>query len=70
MSDKYKGYTIMTSIFSVGFDVYDPAGQPAYYETRHTFPTIEAAENAVRQLIKQNGNKFLEEDFHYNRGNK
>ncbi len=55
----------MTSIFSVGFDVYDPAGQPAYYETRHTFPTIEAAENAVRQLIKQNGNKFLEEDFHY-----
>ena len=44
MSDKYRGYTIMTSIFSVGFDVYDPAGQPAYYETRHTFPTIEAAE--------------------------
>ena len=44
----------MTSIFSVGFDVYDPAGCPAYYETRHTFPTIEAAENAVRQLIKQN----------------
>ena len=70
MSDKYRCYTIMTSIFSVGFDVYDPAGQPAYYETRHTFPTIEAAENAVRQLIKQNGNKFLEEDFHYNRGNK
>ena len=54
MSDKYRGYTIMTSIFGVGFDVYDPAGCPAYYETRHTFPTIEAAENAVRQLIKQN----------------
>ena len=66
--NKYRGYTIMTSIFSVGYDVYDPCGRPAYYETRHTFPTIEAAENAVRPLIKQNGNKFLEENFRYDMG--
>lgn len=65
MHENYQGYTIMTSIFSVGFDVYDPAGQPAYYETKHTFPTVEAAENAIRQLIKLNGNKYLEENFSY-----
>ena len=65
MSDKYRGYTIMTSIFSVGFDVYDPAGQPAYYETQPTFPTVEAAENAIRQLIKLNNNKYLQENFSY-----
>ena len=65
MYKKFQGYSILTSIFSVGFDVYDPAGQPAYYQRKHTFTTVKAAKNAIRQLIKKNGDKYLEENFSY-----
>ena len=59
MYKKFQGYSILTSIFGVGFDVYDPAGQPAYYQSKHTFTTVKGAKNAIRQLIKKNGDKYL-----------
>ena len=55
MSDKYRGYTIMTSIFSVGFDVYDPAGQPAY-----TKPDTLSQQSKLRKMLSDNlSNKMV-----------
>ena len=58
MSQKLNRYTMMNSIFSTGFDIYDPFGCPAYYKSRHSFPTKGEAINAIFNLIleKKNGN--------------
>ena len=44
---------MMNSIFGTGFDSYDPCGQPAYYRSRHTFPTRKEAINAIFNLIME-----------------
>ena len=57
MLQRLNGYSMNDSIFSTGFDIYDPYGQPAYYRSRHTFPTRKEAINAIFNLIleKKNG---------------
>ena len=56
MYQKLNRYTMMNSIFSTGFDIYDPSGCPAYYRTRHTFPTKGEAINAILHIIQEQKN--------------
>ena len=53
MYQKLNRYIMMNSIFGTGFDIYDPCGQPAYYRSRHTFPTRKEAINAIFNLIME-----------------
>ena len=57
MFQRLNGYSMNDSIFSTGYDIYDPFGCPAYWRSRHTFPTRKEAINAIFHLIqeKQNG---------------
>jgi|TARA_R100000458_G_scaffold58279_1_gene65974 hypothetical protein len=56
MSQKLNGYSMMDSIFSTGFDIYDPSGCPAYYRSRHSFPTKKEAINAILCIIQEKKN--------------
>ena len=56
MFQRLNGYSINDSIFSTGFDIYDPCGCPAYYRTRHTFPTKGEAINAILHLLQEQKN--------------
>ena len=47
MFQRLNGYSINDSIFSTGYDIYDPFGCPAYYRSRHTFPTKKEATSVV-----------------------
>lgn len=58
MSQKLNGYSMMDSIFSTGYDIYDPCGCPAYYRSRHTFPTKKEAINAIFNLILEKKNEM------------
>ena len=57
MYQKLNRYIMMNSIFGTGFDIYDPCGQPAYYRTRHTFPTKKEAINAIFNIILEKKNE-------------
>ena len=57
MYQKLNGYIIMDSIFSVGYDIYDPSGCPAYYRSRHTFPTRKESINAILHIIQEKKNE-------------
>ena len=56
MFQRLNGYSMMNSIFGTGFDIYDPYGQPAYYRSRHTFPTKGEAINAILHLLQEQKN--------------
>ena len=58
MYQKLNGYQMINSIFSTGFDIYDPSGCPAYYRTRHTFPTKGEAINAIFHLLQEQKNEI------------
>ena len=51
MFQRLNGYSMNDSIFSTGYDIYDPFGCPAYYRSRHSFPTKKEAINAIFNLI-------------------
>jgi hypothetical protein len=53
MYQKLNGYSINDSIFGIGYDIYDPYGCPAYYRSRHSFPTKKEAINAILHLIQE-----------------
>ena len=53
MFQRLNGYSINDSIFSTGYDIYDPCGCPDYYRSRHTFPTRKEAINAIFNLIME-----------------
>ena len=57
MFQRLNGYSMMNSICGTGFDIYDPYGQPAYYRSRHTFPTKGEAINAIFNLILEKKNE-------------
>ena len=57
MWQRLNGYSMNDSIFSTGFDIYDPYGQPAYYRSRHTFSTKGEAINAIFNLILEKKNE-------------
>ena len=56
MWQKLNGYSINDSIFSTGFDIYDPCGCPAYWRSRHTFPTKKDAIYAILRIIQEQKN--------------
>ena len=56
MFQRLNGYSMNDSIFSTGYDIYDPSGCPAYYRTRHTFPTKAEAINAIFNIIQEKKN--------------
>ena len=56
MSQKLNGYSMMDSIFSTGFDIYDPSGCPAYHRSRHSFPTKKDAIYAILRIIQEQKN--------------
>ena len=56
MFQRLNGYSMNDSIFSTGYDIYDPCGCPAYYKTRHTFPTKGEAINAILHLLQEQTN--------------
>ena len=58
MSQKLNRYQMMNSIFSTGFDIYDPYGCPAYYKSRHSFPTKKEAINAILHIIQEKKNEI------------
>ena len=58
MFQRLNGYSMMNTIFGTGFDIYDPYGQPAYYRSRHTFPTKKEAINAIFNLILEKKNEI------------
>ena len=57
MFQRLNGYSMNNSIFSTGFDIYDPYGCPAYYRSRHTFPTKKEAINAILHIIQEKKNE-------------
>tara|TARA_R100001086_G_scaffold145803_1_gene77114 strand:- start:305 stop:481 length:177 start_codon:yes stop_codon:yes gene_type:complete len=57
MWQRLNGYSINDSIWLSGYDIYDPCGQPAYYKTRHTFPTKAEAINAIFHIIQEKKNE-------------
>ena len=58
MWQRLNGYSMNDSIFSTGYDIYDPFGCPAYYKSRHSFPTKKEAINAIFNLILEKKNEI------------
>ena len=56
MFQRLNGYSMNDSIFSTGYDIYDPSGCPAYYKSRHSFPTKKEAINAILHIIQEKKN--------------
>ena len=56
MWQRLNGYSMNNSIFSTGYDIYDPYGCPAYYKSRHSFPTKKEAINAILHIIQEQKN--------------
>ena len=56
MWQRLNGYSMTNSIFSTGYDIYDPSGCPAYYKSRHSFPTKKEAINAILHIIQEQKN--------------
>ena len=56
MFQRLNGYSMNDSIFSTGYDIYDPFGCPAYYRSRHTFPTRKEAINAILHILQEQKN--------------
>ena len=56
MWQRLNGYSMNNSIFSTGYDIYDPYGCPAYYKSRHSFPTKKEAINAILHIIQEKKN--------------
>ena len=56
MFQRLNGYSMNDSIFSTGYDIYDPFGCPAYYRSRHSFPTKKEAINAILHIIQEQKN--------------